>query len=394
MLLCATNLYGEEGIRPIIQTMKNINKVTNYWKKFYYFPSIFWNLCPSDNTIRGILITGIINSIIGIITIHKPICLLTNYIIYLSFVTMGSEFLYYQWDALILELTLTLAIYSYSQYNYLGYISLLLLFIRINIGNIHKKMATNDWFISNNFRNHLFTQPSPTKLALLLYNCPIICYILNYCILLYEAAISFLIILYPNIAIVLIVLYILLYMLTTGLKLYYLLYLGFTILLLPSNTFYYIPTPSINILHYLVYIIIIYSYYNHQYTKNYYIGNNYSIFCSITEKKYIFKFYYSNDNKSWQQIIPKIPNIEWQWHDHIGWQLKNSTILTPNVNSWIYYYVNRFIFKDNNIKYVKIKLFRQIPNSYNMVLNDNSWNSIDSKDYIIMTNDNYKGYQP
>ena len=176
----------------------------------------------------------------------------------------------------------------------------------------------------------------------------------------------------------------------SGLKLYYLLYLGFTILLLPTNTFYYIPTPSINILRYLVYIIIIYSYYNRQHTKNYYIGNNYSIFCNITNKKYVFKFYHSNDNKTWIRIIPGIPNIAPLCHDHITWQLNNSTILTPNVNSWIYYYVNGFIFKDNNIKYVKIKLYRQTPNNYNMVLNDSSWDNVDSKDYIIMKNDNYK----
>ena len=370
--------------------MKNVNKVTKKKKKFYHFPSIFWNLCPSNNTIRGILIAGIINSIIGIFTIHKPICLLINYIIYLSFVTMGSEFLYYQWDALILELTITLAIYSYSEYNYLGHIAILLLFIRINIGNMHKKMATNDWIISNNYRNHLFTQPTPTKLALLLYNHPIICYILNYYILIHETTISLLVILYPNIAIMMILFYSLLYMLTTGLKLYYLLYLGFTILLLPTNAFYYIPTPSINILHYLVYIIIIYSYYNHQHTKNYYIGNNYSIFCNIVREKYVFKFYHSNDNNTWLQILPEIPNIKSLWHDHVTWQLNNSTILTPNVNSWIYYYVNNFIFKDNNIKYVKIRLYRQHPNSYNMVLNDSSWDNVDSKDYIIMKNDNYK----
>ena len=46
--------------------------------------------------------------------------------------------------------------------------------------------------------------------------------------------------------------------------------------------------------------------------------------------------------------------------------------------------------KDNNIKYVKIKLYRQTPNNYNMVLNDSSWDNVDSKDYIIMKNDNYK----
>lgn len=101
LLIQVRGLYGSRGILPIRDYSAALRRnlgVTGCRR----FPSLFW-FNQSDAFITGCAGMGVFLALLlagGIVTLPALILL---WLIYLSFASMGQEFLSYQWDALLLE---------------------------------------------------------------------------------------------------------------------------------------------------------------------------------------------------------------------------------------------------------------------------------------------------
>lgn len=92
-------LYGSQGILPISDLMgRQTLSVENIW----FLPTLFW-FNTSDTLIQLVPILGALFALLLILGIHARIFLIFLFILYLSLVSVGQDFLSFQWDYLLLE---------------------------------------------------------------------------------------------------------------------------------------------------------------------------------------------------------------------------------------------------------------------------------------------------
>lgn len=94
-------LYGSLGISPISDLLESIGPQIKK-PKYLYIPTIFW-INATDKTLKYAAQVGIILSIFIILGVFPAPLILLSVLLYLSFTTVGSEFLSFQWDALLIE---------------------------------------------------------------------------------------------------------------------------------------------------------------------------------------------------------------------------------------------------------------------------------------------------
>ncbi|HYS43494.1 MAG TPA: lipase maturation factor family protein, partial [Geobacteraceae bacterium] len=94
-------LYGARGILPIGNYLGAIREELGA-RGWRYFPSLFW-LSSSDFFLHLTAGLGMVLSLLPVCGILTVPALVLLWLLYLSFVSLGQEFLSYQWDALLLE---------------------------------------------------------------------------------------------------------------------------------------------------------------------------------------------------------------------------------------------------------------------------------------------------
>jgi hypothetical protein len=94
-------LYGSHGILPINEHAAELRRYAGP-RGFLRFPGIFW-FNTSDTFITTSAGLGVCLSIYLIVGLPPLPALILLWLIYLSFTSMGREFLSFQWDALLLE---------------------------------------------------------------------------------------------------------------------------------------------------------------------------------------------------------------------------------------------------------------------------------------------------
>lgn len=94
-------LYGSSGIRPIAEHTARVFRQVgrDAWR---IYPSIFW-LNASDPFLLGCVAAGVALGLVLAAGFWPLPLLVALWLLYLSFTTLGHEFLSYQWDALLLE---------------------------------------------------------------------------------------------------------------------------------------------------------------------------------------------------------------------------------------------------------------------------------------------------
>ena len=95
MLAQATLLVGQQGLLPARDYLRAP-------RGFLDAPTIFW-LGASDGTLRAAGIAGAVLSFGLVLNLAPRYCLALLWVLYLSFVTVGQDFLAFQWDNLLLE---------------------------------------------------------------------------------------------------------------------------------------------------------------------------------------------------------------------------------------------------------------------------------------------------
>jgi predicted DCC family thiol-disulfide oxidoreductase YuxK len=96
-----TGLVGARGIIPWNGFAQAV--ATRYGpERFWLLPTLAW-FSPTDGFLKFLVGAGIVLSVLIILGIATGPALLVSWILYLSLVTVGRDFLAFQWDALLLE---------------------------------------------------------------------------------------------------------------------------------------------------------------------------------------------------------------------------------------------------------------------------------------------------
>ena len=95
LLAQVTLLFGSRGLLPAAEYLRAA-------RSFMDAPTVFW-IASSDRALRGATLAGAALSFGLILNVAPRYCLILLWALYLSFVTIGQEFLAFQWDNLLLE---------------------------------------------------------------------------------------------------------------------------------------------------------------------------------------------------------------------------------------------------------------------------------------------------
>lgn len=167
-------LFGAEGIRPIGQFLEFIKYRLGKWR-FHHIPTLFW-INSSDRALLTLVITGTIFSILLMFGILPPIMLFLLFILHLSIVSAGQDFLSFGWESFLLEIVCNAFFLSLtSPPNPLIWISLSLLLFRFHFQAGVSKLKSRDL----NWRNlsaiwyHYQSQPLPNTQAWYFHKLPL-----------------------------------------------------------------------------------------------------------------------------------------------------------------------------------------------------------------------------
>ena len=98
-------LYGSRGIEPVGRLLQHVGNLS-VADRIFRAPTLLWAFGGSDVVLRSLCGAGIgLSILLAIGAAPGPICL-ALWAVYLSFVTVGTPFLDFQWDLLILEIGL------------------------------------------------------------------------------------------------------------------------------------------------------------------------------------------------------------------------------------------------------------------------------------------------
>jgi hypothetical protein len=169
LLVQVKGLYCSQGILPINELAGGTGQRMGV-RSILRFPSIFW-LNTSDTFITACAGLGVCLSIYLLAGLPALPALILLWLIYLSFVTMGQEFLSFQWDALLLEtgfmtIFLPLAIPT-SPSSSIACLAFQLFIFRFMLSAGTVKLTSHD----PNWRNlravcfHYETQPIPNRFS-------------------------------------------------------------------------------------------------------------------------------------------------------------------------------------------------------------------------------------
>jgi hypothetical protein len=163
-------LYGSRGITPIADLLARVRERLPLREGIRRYPTIFW-LDASDKTLVRACRAGEAGAVLLLLGRAPRTLSASLWLLYLSFVSVGREFLSYQWDALLLENGLHAIVVAPTRRATRTPLATRLLMrwlaFRLQFESGHCKLASHD----PNWRNgeacvvHFETQPLPTRLG-------------------------------------------------------------------------------------------------------------------------------------------------------------------------------------------------------------------------------------
>lgn len=166
LLVQVRGLYSSLGILPIQELVTNVRRNAGT-RAFLRFPSIFW-ISANDTFITASAVLGVCLSIYLLAGLPPLPALILLWLIYLSFASLGQEFLSFQWDALLLEtgfMTIFLPLAAPASPVVCLAFQLFIFRFMLSAGTV--KLTSHD----PNWRNlramcfHYETQPIPNRIA-------------------------------------------------------------------------------------------------------------------------------------------------------------------------------------------------------------------------------------
>jgi predicted DCC family thiol-disulfide oxidoreductase YuxK len=164
----AAGLIGSNGISPVADYLHSLREY--YGAVYWQVPTVFW-LSAGDGTIKAVGIAGICLSLLLFLGLRWRVIRIALFVLYLSLVTAGQEFMGYQWDALLLEAGFLAILLGSSPV--IVWLYRWLLFRLVFLSGV-VKLASGDplWRHFTALPVHYETQPLPTPLAWYMYQLP------------------------------------------------------------------------------------------------------------------------------------------------------------------------------------------------------------------------------
>jgi hypothetical protein len=173
-------LIGQNGILPAGELLERVRQSLGpdrLWEGYLGIPTLLW-LHPADGFLHALCAGGCLLSILLFVGMAAPVTLFLLWVVYLSLVSVGGDFLGFQWDNLLLE-TGFIAIFLQPFRLFTGMrrawapaYSILLLFrfllFRLNFSSGVVKLRAEDptgpnvWADLTALYYHYETQPLPT----------------------------------------------------------------------------------------------------------------------------------------------------------------------------------------------------------------------------------------
>lgn len=166
-------LLGENGILPVAPFLNYIKR--RYPNSMYVVPTIFW-WNSSNRALVAVCLIGTGLSIALLMGIAPPLMLILLYILYLSIVSAGQEFLGFGWEGFLLEITINACLLSLTVIpNIFVWLSLNFLLFRFHVQAGAVKLQSHDpnWRNLTAIAYHYQTQPLPNTIAWYFYRLPL-----------------------------------------------------------------------------------------------------------------------------------------------------------------------------------------------------------------------------
>ncbi len=158
----AHGLIGAQGILPLARFLPAARGFYggSAWRRV---PTVLW-ASPSDGAITAVWVVGAVCSVLLLAGVFERWMLIATFVLYLSVVTAGQDFLSFQWDLLLLETGFLSIFIGFSPVVVWLYRWLL---FRLLFSSGIVKLLSHDaaWRNFTAMHFHYFTQPLPTPLA-------------------------------------------------------------------------------------------------------------------------------------------------------------------------------------------------------------------------------------
>ncbi|MCP5507623.1 MAG: lipase maturation factor family protein [Chlamydiales bacterium] len=166
-------LLGKEGILPIGKLLPYVYDRLGA-RAYTTLPSIFWFNC-TDTALMAVAFTGTALGVLLACGIYPFVMIFLLYVLYLSIVSTGQDFLSFGWDVFILEITCNAFFLSLTEVpNIFCWISINILVIRFHIqaGAVKLQSRDKNWWNLTALKYHYQTQPLPNTQAWYIHKFP------------------------------------------------------------------------------------------------------------------------------------------------------------------------------------------------------------------------------
>lgn len=165
-------LYGQRGLSPVAEYLEELRELNASPARLA--PSLFW-IRATDGALWGVALAGLVASVAVVLDVLVVPALVVVWATYLSFVTVGREFLSFQWDVLLLEVVVLGAVLALSAPpSPVALLAAWVLVFRFIVSSGAAKLLSGDrtWRDLTALTYHHETQPLPTRWAWFLHLLP------------------------------------------------------------------------------------------------------------------------------------------------------------------------------------------------------------------------------
>lgn len=172
-------LLGSNGILPAASFLQAVQRhFKSMPESFWNFPGVFW-FNSSDFFLQGVCAAGVLVSLFLFSSFWPRACLLILWTLYLSIVSVGQDFLSFQWDILLLETGFCALFWAPRAKGAFGFADwnaqappfarglLILILFKVMFSSGLVKLASGDplWSTLGALDVHYETQPLPSPLS-------------------------------------------------------------------------------------------------------------------------------------------------------------------------------------------------------------------------------------
>ena len=169
----SVQIEGLVGVNGLLPVSSKLALIEHFYQeqKIWQLPTIFW-INASDTMLSFVCYAGMATAILLLLNIFTRASLIVCYFLYLSCVKAGQDFMYFQWDAFLLEIGFLAIFLTWGS----GIIILLFrwLLARFMFMGGVVKIASGDpaWANLSALNFHYETQPLPSPLAYYVFHLP------------------------------------------------------------------------------------------------------------------------------------------------------------------------------------------------------------------------------